>query len=183
MHTICFDFGNTRLKAALYNKEGELKEVIELSNSVTAVQSLIDLYKPCRTILASVMNHQEEILQVLSEQTKFQNVTIDSSLNFTIEVGKKNTIGVDRLALVAAAVKYFPNKNNLVISLGSCITYNFVNQYHQFLGGAISPGMEMRFKSMHDYTSKLPLVEKDWNLPLIGYDTKTNLQKILKNHL
>jgi type III pantothenate kinase len=89
MHTICFDFGNTRLKEALYNEEGELIEVIELSNSVSAVQTLIDLYKPCKTILVSVMNHQEEIVKVLSEQTRFQNVNIDSSLNFTIEVGKK----------------------------------------------------------------------------------------------
>jgi type III pantothenate kinase len=60
--------------------------------------------------------------------------------------------------------------------LGSCITYNFINQYQQFLGGAISPGLDMRFKSMHDYTAKLPLVSADWNFPLIGYDTKTNLQ-------
>jgi type III pantothenate kinase len=85
-------------------------------------------------------------------------------------------VGADRLALMAAAVHYFPGKNNLVIGLGSCITYNFINQYHQFLGGSISPGMDMRFKSMNDFTAKLPLVAADWNFPLIGYDTKTNLQ-------
>ena len=62
------------------------------------------------------------------------------------------------------------------MALGSCITYNFINQYHQFLGGSISPGMEMRFKAMHVFTAKLPLVQKDWNFPIIGYDTKTNLQ-------
>ncbi|HMU72155.1 MAG TPA: type III pantothenate kinase, partial [Ferruginibacter sp.] len=71
---------------------------------------------------------------------------------------------------------FFPGKNNLVIGLGSCITYNFINQYQQFLGGSISPGMEMRFKAMQHFTAKLPLVQKDWNYPLIGYDTKTNMQ-------
>ena len=63
-----------------------------------------------------------------------------------------------------------------MIGLGSCITYNFINQDKQFLGGAISPGMEMRFKAMHAHTALLPLVQKDLNFPVIGYDTKTNLQ-------
>ena len=85
-------------------------------------------------------------------------------------------MGSDRLAIAAAASFLFPQKNNLVIGLGSCITYNFINQSSEFLGGSISPGMEMRFKAMHQFTARLPLVEADWNVPLIGYDTKTNLQ-------
>ncbi|MCB0740470.1 MAG: type III pantothenate kinase, partial [Chitinophagaceae bacterium] len=75
----------------------------------------------------------------------------------------------------AAAVHFYPEKNNLVISLGTCITYNFINKYHEFVGGSISPGLEMRLKSLHDYTAKLPQVKADSNLPLIGYDTKTNI--------
>jgi type III pantothenate kinase len=59
--------------------------------------------------------------------------------------------------------------------LGTCITYNYVNPAHEFLGGSISPGMQMRFRSMHEYTALLPLVEAENNFPLIGYDTKTNL--------
>jgi type III pantothenate kinase len=84
-------------------------------------------------------------------------------------------IGADRLALSAAAVYFFPKQHNLVIGMGSCITYNFINADHEFLGGGISPGMEMRFKSLHTFTALLPLVEKDWNLPLVGYDTRTNI--------
>ncbi len=59
--------------------------------------------------------------------------------------------------------------------MGSCITYNFINKFNQFLGGSISPGMEMRFRSLQTFTAKLPLVQADWNFPLIGYDTKTNI--------
>ena len=99
-----------------------------------------------------------------------------TQLNFTSPVGKPETIGADRLALAAAAVHFYPKKNNLIIALGSCITYNFINQYHQFIGGAISPGMDMRFKSMHEHTALLPLVKPEWNFPIIAYDTKTNLQ-------
>ena len=80
------------------------------------------------------------------------------------------------LALAAAAVHLFPQRNNLAIALGSCITYNFINKFHEFIGGSISPGLEMRLRAMHNFTAKLPLVKPDWNVPLIGYDTATNLQ-------
>jgi type III pantothenate kinase len=85
-------------------------------------------------------------------------------------------MGADRMAIAAAAVYLFPQKNNLAIGLGSCITYNFINSFHEFLSGSISPGMEMRFKAMNYYTAKLPLGKPTWNVPLIGYDTATNLQ-------
>jgi type III pantothenate kinase len=62
-----------------------------------------------------------------------------------------------------------------VFGLGTAITCNFINKYNEFMGGGISPGMEMRLKSLWDYTAKLPLVKKDWNFPLIGYDTRTNI--------
>jgi type III pantothenate kinase len=91
-------------------------------------------------------------------------------------VGKPETMGTDRMALAAAAIYLFPGKNNLAIGLGSCITFNFINKHNEFLGGSISPGMEMRFKAMHHFTAKLPLAKADWNIPLIGYDTATNLQ-------
>ena len=111
----------------------------------------------------------------LAAASKFHKLSHQSKMPLTTPVGKPSDIGADRLALMAAAVDLFPTHNNLVIGLGSAITYNFVNKNKEFLGGGISPGMEMRFKSLKLFTAKLPLVEKDWNLPLIGYDTRTNI--------
>ena len=59
--------------------------------------------------------------------------------------------------------------------MGTCITYNFINKFHEFAGGAISPGMEMRFKTLNQFTAQLPLINAESNIPLIGYDTKTNI--------
>ena len=174
--TLCLDFGNTRLKAALFEKD-VFKLELELENdSNETIQKLLDQYKPQKSILSSVIKHNEGIENLLSEQTSFHKLSHLTQVNFTTPVGKPESIGADRLALVAAAVLYFPRKNNLVVGLGSCITYNFINQDHEFLGGSISPGMAMRFKSMNEHTALLPLVQKDWNFPVIGYDTKTNLQ-------
>src|SRR5205085_11618001 len=105
----------------------------------------------------------------------FHQLNHQSRIPVTTPVGKPETIGSDRLALVVAAADLFPQKNNLVVGLGTAITYNFINKKKEFLGGGISPGMEMRFRSLQMFTAKLPLVVKDWNFPLIGYDTRTNI--------
>jgi type III pantothenate kinase len=136
---------------------------------------LLDQYHPEKAILSSVIKHDPRIEALLRAKTRFHLLNHLSKLNFTVPVGKPETMGADRLALAAGVVHFYPAKNNLVIGLGSCITYNFINKYHQFLGGGISPGMEMRLKSLRDYTALLPLVEKEWEFPLVGYDTKTNI--------
>lgn len=172
--TLCLDFGNTRLKCAIFNKD--LEDVIVLSGeTVTVVEDLLDKYKPSKTILSSVINHDPAIEALLSSKTKFHKLGAESKLPISIPVGKPETVGADRLALSVAAVHLYPKQHNLAIGLGSCITYNFINKFSQFLGGSISPGMEMRFRSMHEYTALLPLVKANSNFPLVGYDTKTNM--------
>lgn len=173
--TLCFDFGNTRKKVAIFQKN-EMKEVKVLpDDSVETIQSLINQFQPKKSILSSVIDHNTAVEEVLAAKTKFHKLSHHTKVAFTTPVGKPETIGADRLALTAAAVHFYPGKNNFVIGLGTCVTYNFINKYHEFVGGAISPGMEMRLKALNYYTAKLPLVKADSNLPLIGYDTTTNI--------
>ena len=174
--TLCFDFGNTRLKVAVFEDDDFKEEIILPNDEVFTIERLLAVHQPQKTILASVINHNPAIENLLAAKTRFHKLSHLTKANFTTPVGKPESIGADRLALSAAAVYYFPGKNNLVIGLGTCITYNFINQYHQFIGGSISPGMEMRFKAMQVFTAKLPLVQAEWNFPLLGYDTKTNMQ-------
>ncbi len=178
--TLCFDFGNTRLKYGVFIND-QLSEVDSLFEADgETIEALIEKYHPAKTILSSVIDHNPEIEKILARASLFHKVTSQSILPFTTPVGKPETIGADRLALSAAAVYFYKGKNNLVIALGSCITYNFINKFNSFLGGSISPGLEMRFKSMNAYTAMLPLIKVDtesigWNIPLIGYDTRTNI--------
>jgi len=173
--TLCFDFGNTRMKCAVFTDGSFLKEQVMADDSDETIKALLDQYHPNRTILSSVIDHNPGMETLLQQHTKFHRLGHQSRLPVTTPVGKPETIGADRLALVVAAVTLFPGKNNLVVGLGSAITYNYVNKYHEFIGGGISPGMEMRFRSLNTFTAKLPLVKADWNFPLAGYDTRTNI--------
>lgn len=175
MITLCLDFGNTRFKGAIFSDENFVESFVLENDSNEEMGKVLDKYQPTKAILSSVVNHNPEIEPLLESRSQFHKLSKDSIINFTTPVGKPETIGADRLALCAAAARFYPERNNLIIALGSCITYNFLNQYHQFLGGGISPGMDMRFKSMHQFTAKLPLIEASWNFPLVGYDTKTNI--------
>jgi len=173
--TLCFDFGNTLLKCGVFVID-RLTEVIPLKDDdPETINQLLDKYKPNSTILSSVIHHSAEIEKILAERSSFVKLDSSTKLPFTTPVARPETIGADRLALAAFAALFYKGQNNLVIALGSCITYNFINKYNSFNGGSISPGMEMRFKALNHYTAKLPLVKVDWNFPLIGYDTETNI--------
>jgi type III pantothenate kinase len=174
--TLCLDFGNTRLKAAVFN-DGNLGETFTLeTDPVADLAVIIKNHTPRFSILSSVVTHPDEIENLLRQKTIFHKLSHTSLLPFGIPVGKPETVGTDRIAIAAAVVDLFPGRNNLAIALGTCITYNFINRSHQLIGGSISPGMEMRFKSLNQFTAKLPLVRGDWNVPLVGWDTATNIQ-------
>ena len=173
--TLCFDFGNTRQKCAVFS-DRNLQEVLILGPDLTeAVEKLLAAYSPQKTILSSVIQHPPELEQLLHRHGHVHVLNHQSRLPVTTPVGKPDTIGADRLALGVAAADLFPGRNNLVIGLGSAITYNFINKFNEFLGGGISPGMEFRLRSLNAFTAKLPLVKVDWNFPLVGYDTRTNI--------
>lgn len=173
--TICFDFGNTRKKAAIFDGD-QIRSVLNLEGDDNAtIEGLLKEYQPEKTILSSVVDHNPEMEAILKKQSKFHLLSHLSELPVTTPVGKPETIGADRLALAAGGVHFYPNKNLLIIGLGTCITLNFVNKYKELLGGSISPGLEMRLKSLQYYTAKLPLVKAKTDVPLMGYDTETNI--------
>jgi len=173
--TLCFDFGNTRRKVAVF--QGDIiREVIVLEDDTNeTIQDLISRFKPTKAILSSVIDHNPGMEELLSSHTAFHRLSHLTRLSFTTPVGKPQTIGADRLALAAAAVHFYPGKHNLIIALGTCVTYNFINKFNELAGGGISPGLEMRLKSVNHYTAKLPLIAPDGNVPLIGYDTASNI--------
>ncbi len=173
--TLCIDFGNTRKKCAIFQGSAIKEITVMADDSLETIQSLIERVQPQKSILSSVIDHNVEIENLLAAKTKFHKLNYLTKISFTTPVRKPKTIGADRLALSAAAVRFYPKKNNLVIGLGTCITYNFINKDHEFLGGGISPGMEMRLKALNYYTARLPLIPADSNVPLIGYDTETNI--------
>lgn len=175
---LCIDWGNTNVKAAVFADGVILKNVqLNVKHLLDQVVALIDTHKPTKAILSSVVEGTEELETLLrSKIGKFVKLNGNSIVPINNAYASPESLGPDRLALVTGAYMLHPDKNNLVISLGTCVTYSFITKTKTFRGGAICPGMEMRLKAMHEYTGKLPLVAVDGDLVLLGYDTETGIR-------
>ena len=110
-------------------------------------------------------------------------LTNTSKVPFKNSYATPHSLGVDRLALAAAAYNHNPRGNTLVIDAGTCITYDLVNNFGEYIGGAISPGMRMRYNAMHEQTSGLPLLEPDEILDFIGNSTESCMHSGVINGL
>lgn len=172
---LCIDWGNTLVKASIFI-DNKLDKTLSFNESDVSqgLANIIDTYQPVKAILCSVAHHAEGVEQMLKERVKYF-INLDNRTHVPImnAYSSPGTLGADRLALVVAAYAANPDKNTLVISLGTCITYNFIQKNRTYRGGAISPGLEMRLKAMHEFTDKLPEVSFDGDLLLLGYDTDT----------
>jgi type III pantothenate kinase len=79
------------------------------------------------------------------------------------------------MVLAAGAVLQFPNQDRLVIDAGTCITFDYTTADNVYLGGAIAPGIHMRYQALHDYTAKLPLLAPQYPKQTIGNSTQESM--------
>lgn len=172
----CLDFGNTRKKLGYFQGEKLINEIVLHEDYIAHIGELLERHQPVSAILSSVVNHDVAVESLLEEQTKLILLDHTTPLPYLNAYGSPKTLGNDRLALVAGLRQYYPNKNGLVISIGTCITYNFLAANNTFRGGAISPGANMRLKSMHEFTDQLPLVKDQGYDSILGFDTETSLR-------
>jgi type III pantothenate kinase len=173
VRTLCIDIGNTLVKAGLFEHERMLQfwKLDDLSELTTQ----LDSEEVDRLIVADVRKLGSTFLQ-----NQFRNKLIELSyrtpLPFQVKYSTPATLGVDRIALVAGAQSRFPNQHVLVLDAGTCLTYDFLDAAGQYHGGAISPGLKMRFRALHEFTAALPHL--NWNggeVKLIGNSTQESI--------
>lgn len=171
------DFGNSQIKLALY--DGSHIVVQQTFKNGDAWESTLAQWKKDHTIGKGILSN----VGALSDQEVLDRVQIPgflplksfANLPFTIAYQTPNTLGDDRLALAAAAAKQYPSRNTLIVDLGSCITYDFCSAEGVYSGGAISPGLRMRYRAMHEFTGRLPLLEPSVPDSIQGTSTSTAL--------
>jgi type III pantothenate kinase len=172
---LVIDIGNTLVKMAVFQGDILIKKKISLRlDFLKNLEELEQKYqKPGNIILSSVSKTPLKWLQKLEEGSRLFILNQQLPQVFTNLYLSANTLGNDRIALVSAASKHFPTENVLVIDSGTCITYDFKNNKNEYLGGAISPGLEMRYKAMHNYTENLPLLDREEEITFIGNTTNS----------
>jgi len=163
------DAGNTSIKVAQV-KNSQIDSVKRFDHISDAAGYISDAFVVC----ASVLNENFKEL-VIKNGGRFHQVTHQSVLPFKSAYSSMETIGIDRLCNVAAAIKNFESEHCLVVDIGTCIKFDFISAKHVYLGGSISPGVNLRYKALHDYTSKLPLIDLKSNAAMIGDSTNSSI--------
>ena len=171
---LTIDVGNTLYKFAIFN--GNIlveKQRCEKQDVIQHIKQLFISYPEItHCILSSVGSLSSQAITLLEELTSVHVLSHLSKIPYTNTYKTPETLGPDRIALVAAAAMKFPKKDVLVIDGGSAITYDFLSADNQYIGGSIAPGIAMRYKSLHNFTVKLPLLEKTASIAMIGNSTE-----------
>ena len=179
---LIIDAGNTRVKLAVFEKD-RLVEVVFIDGNffLPEIKKILKKYRITVGILSNVSFISENKLQKLQELVNLLVLSPSTNVPFLNLYETPETLGVDRIALVAAAVNKFTKKNILIIDAGTCITFDFLNDQSEYLGGAIAPGIEMRYKALHNFTSKLPNLTKKVPQNFIGNNTNESINSGVVN--
>ncbi len=171
---LVIDVGNTYIKAAVFDQSQLVyKSIVERDYFKEKIQKIKSEYPLIKdAIISSVSDLQQDHIACI--KSLFNTMILDHLVKMPFKnlYQTPETLGIDRLALVAAAVDQFPKKNTLIIDAGTCITYDFKNRKEEYLGGAISPGVRLRYGSLHNFTAKLPLLEPKEPENYIGNSTE-----------
>ena len=180
---LVIDIGNTRTKVAVFHR-GEVLITIPFDHiEVSHIELLKREYEELnKVIVSSVKDYPEELRAYL--QTGFETfIELDATTPLPIEncYQTKETLGKDRIAAVVGAYDLYPDTNILVIDAGTAITYDILTAEGKYLGGNISPGLEMRFKALNHFTGKLPKVEQADQNKLFGTSTDEAIRAGVQN--
>lgn len=173
---LVLDIGNTALKAACFQGRTMLRTVRALWSEPQEVEeALLRLMasNPQKALISSVTGPRKEADQFLKRaQIPFTYLKADTKLPIQNKYETPETLGKDRIANAVAAAFIFPKKPVVVIDAGTCIKFDFVTRQEEYFGGSISPGIDMRFRALHEFTARLPLLERSETVYLIGKNTQ-----------
>ena len=174
---LIIDIGNTVAKLAAFDGD-ELLEVVHDSNeTLEHLPAFCRKYPFRKAILATVIDLTADVQDRLKElPVPLLYLGADTPLPVENLYETPRTLGYDRMAAVVGANTLCPGRDLLVIDAGTCITYEFIDASGRYHGGNISPGLQMRFKALHQFTGRLPQVQAEGRLLPLGKDTDTAIR-------
>ncbi|HQV38703.1 MAG: type III pantothenate kinase [Flavobacteriales bacterium] len=174
-YELVIDVGNSRMKMGLFAAGKVTARTVASHGDIAAVERFITEGPPGQIAIGSVAAPDEKFLAALSRIAPVVEIAGNSPSPVRSLYAAAAAIGVDRLANIAGAALLFPRRSVVVIDLGTCITYDLVDELAVHQGGIISPGMRMRARAMHTYSARLPEVGPEEDPPLLGTDTASSL--------
>ena len=173
---LVIDIGNTLVKVALF--EGDTifyKESFDKIKLYFKLKKIHLEHNIDQAIISSVAYFDKNEINKIRKLFPLITLSHQTKIPFQNNYGSPKTLGVDRIALIASAFKKYPNQNVLVIDVGTCITFDFIDKNGKYRGGSISLGIAMRYQALHKFTNNLPLLKQEDTINLIGTTTEESI--------
>ncbi len=159
MTNLVIDIGNSFTKTAFFDNTELLESEVHDTFTISTAKQLLDKHAVDGAIMSSVKSFDSDATSVLQDKCFFIELNHQTPVPVKNLYQSPETLGMDRLAGVTGASAFFPGKNVLVVDAGTCITFDIVTDKKEYLGGSISPGLNMRFKALNNFTGKLPFLD------------------------
>lgn len=173
---LVIDKGNTFTKVFIFKDDKIVARAKFEKLDVFLLDKIFKEYSIESSIYSHVGNKNDESVAYLTAHSNYIQYSYLTPIPIVNKYSSPETLGLDRLSVVCAAHSIFPNTNVLCIDMGTCITYDLLTHHSEYLGGAISPGIRMRFKALNTFTAQLPLFEPEGRMPkLIGDTTEHSI--------
>lgn len=172
------DGGNSSTKAVVWVDGEPRANVRFFDDNIEALLPIIEEFQPAGAIYSSVGRLDAKFLESLRLllDGRLEVLTPASALPIKVEYRSRSSLGVDRIAAASGADALSPKTGALVVDAGTAVTIDLLSPDSTFCGGNIAPGMALRFKALHDFTSRLPLVHPEGVCPDFGHDTVTAIR-------
>lgn len=180
---LTLDRGNTCIKAALWNSDGQIV-ARELGDESQSAGELVDRLASQHlgadekfaaiawcTVVAS--EHADDEASLAGKAARVVELTADTPMPLTVAYRTPSTLGSDRLAAALGAVAVAGTKRPLLVSdIGTAVTYDYVSTGAKYLGGNIAPGIGLRLRALAAFTDALPAVDVNGgDIPVWGRTT------------
>ncbi|WP_269240628.1 type III pantothenate kinase [Flavobacterium limnophilum] len=182
---LAIDVGNTRIKAAVFEGTTVLDNFVFLKTELEKnIQNILKKHeKLTHLVVSSVSDVEKQAFSAFENLVKVHFVSHNDPFPFVNCYETPQTLGIDRMVNAAGATLQFPNQNRLVIDAGTCVTYDFIDESNNYQGGAISPGLGLRYAALHNFTAKLPLLELEKPEHFMGKSTSKSIHSGVVNGL
>jgi type III pantothenate kinase len=179
------DIGNTRIKGAVFEGNTQIDTFFFTKNDFQKkIKNILKTHqKITHLVVASVGDVEKESFLEFKKELNVHFISHKDSFPFFNDYETPQTLGIDRMVLAAGAIFQFPNQNRLVIDAGTCVTFDFIDDKDKYHGGAIAPGLRLRYESLHNFTAKLPLLTLESPKDLIGKSTSQSIHSGVVNGL
>ncbi len=174
---LIIDIGNTLAKLVAFDGDIPVEEIKTSNETLEHLSEFVNKYSFSQGIVSNVFEIKTEAEQQLNKlDFPLLYLNAQTPIPITNDYMTPETLGADRLAAAVGAYTQYPGHDILIIDAGTCLTFEFIDKHGHYKGGYISPGLQMRFKSLNTFTAQLPLTDSNGIFSEIGYDTETSIR-------